>query len=263
MRSRIIVAIVALGLMAAGTGSVIASEGGGSTNASSNAAKSQYVPAHCSPPGSNSECKCPDHSELVETSPKHFECGCPEGSQFDEKGDKCQCPNQHEMLGKGSKEAPFTCSCPHDQEAVGGECVHRPPPPHCHKGEELKEGKCVKSPPPPPGCPRMGEESKYCQGNDLDECTKFCQGNNNQACTEHCIGNNNAKCTEFCDGNNNSQCTKECKGSNNPKCKEACSKEAAYETSGRTSLARQERRARIAARSGRAYAQGRLRLVRT
>jgi len=249
VRSRIIVAIVALGLMAAGTGSVIASEGGGTTNAASAAAKSQYVPAKCSPPGSKNNCKCPDHSELEYNGEnKQIECECPQGSSFSEKNNQCQCPNGHEMLGKGSKEAPFTCSCPPGQEVKGGECVKPPPPPHCNKGEEVKEGKCVKS---PPGECTEGTAAHPCEGDDLDECTKFCKGNNNQACTEHC------------DGNNNQLCTKDCKGSNNPKCKEECSKQAAYESTAGVSLVRRERMARTAARSGRAYAQGRLRLIRT
>jgi hypothetical protein len=264
MRSRILVAIVALGLMAAGTGSVIASEGGGTTQASSNAAKSQYVPAKCNPPGAKSNCSCPDHSELeYNGETRNIECACPSGSSFNEKGNQCECPNGHEMLNKGGKESPYTCSCPPNQEVVGGECVHRPPPPHCKPGEELKEGKCVKMPPPPPGCPRSGEESHYCQGNNLNECTKYCQGNNNSACREHCIGNNNSKCTEFCDGNNNPQCTRECKGSNNPKCKEACSKEAAYVERTRTPVYRRLRPDARAASRGLALSSGRIRVVRT
>jgi hypothetical protein len=91
LRGRIVVAMLALGLMGAGAGGVVAA-GGGSAN-SNQSADGQYQPAKChtDKAGNTKGCECPDHSVLVSNNGR-FECQCPDGSSFSGKGNSCKCP---------------------------------------------------------------------------------------------------------------------------------------------------------------------------
>ena len=92
LRGRIVVALLALGLMGAGAGGVVA--GGGDTSPGQQSGTSQYQPAKCKTDkaGNVKGCNCPDHSNLVFTGGS-FQCQCPDGSSFDSKGNKCGCPD--------------------------------------------------------------------------------------------------------------------------------------------------------------------------
>jgi hypothetical protein len=124
MRPRIIVALLSIGLMVAGTSSVIASEGGGYSGGSG-AAESQYIPPTCN--YQKSACVCPHGAELginYATQPPSITCICPSGSSWSSFGNSC--------------EKPPTCPPSGNNWWNKWErnCEHAPPPPpreqpHC------------------------------------------------------------------------------------------------------------------------------------
>src|SRR5947209_292252 len=81
LRGRIVVALLAVGLMGAGAGGVMAGSDG--STGGSQSASSQYRPAKChtDKAGNTKGCECPDHSVLVYTNGS-FQCQCPDGSSF-------------------------------------------------------------------------------------------------------------------------------------------------------------------------------------
>jgi hypothetical protein len=85
-RTRLLVAVVTVGLMAVGTAGTIA---GGNTSFSggTGAAESQYRPPKCNP--HHEECKCPDHSIRV----GRDKCVCPDGQTFAPGKNDCRCPD--------------------------------------------------------------------------------------------------------------------------------------------------------------------------
>jgi hypothetical protein len=89
-RSRLLVAIVTVGLMAAGTAGTLAASGS-STSSGTGAAQSQYRPGHCrqKPDHRGEECRCPSNS--VRTGPN--QCTCPAGFAFAPGTNDCRCPD--------------------------------------------------------------------------------------------------------------------------------------------------------------------------
>ena len=84
--SRLLVAFMTVGLMAAGTAAAGAWSGGGGGDGTG-AAQSQYRPPKCNP--HHEECKCPDHSSRV----SRDRCVCPSGQTFADGKNDCRCPD--------------------------------------------------------------------------------------------------------------------------------------------------------------------------
>jgi hypothetical protein len=122
LRGRILVAAIALGLMGAGAGGVMA--GSGTPSNPTPAASSQYANEHChtDQAGNTKGCSCPDHSVL--TSNGHGTvCTCPGGSTVNNNGNSCQCPASAPQFDNKSD----TC-VPKGTQGGGS-----PPPPNPNK----------------------------------------------------------------------------------------------------------------------------------
>ena len=118
-RFGLLVAMLTVGAMAAGTAGTIAA-GSTSLSGGTGAAQSQYRPPKCNP--AHEECKCPDNS--VRTG--RDACTCPAGETFAAGGNYCACPD-------GASLTDGQCvTCPDREVLVDGKCVrHRdesPPP---------------------------------------------------------------------------------------------------------------------------------------
>ena len=126
-RSRLLVALMTVGLMVAGTAGTIA---GGNTSLSSGtgAAQSQYRPPKCNP--RHEECKCPDGS----VGASRDACKCPAGETFAEGTNDCRCPDGSRPTdaarcvscpdGSTVSDA-GRCVCPDQGTVVGGKCVRK------------------------------------------------------------------------------------------------------------------------------------------
>ena len=120
-RSRLLVAMLTVGLMVAGTAGTVAASNS-SLSSGTSAAQSQYKPPRCTPNGR--ECKCSQSAIRVSKD----RCVCPANESFAQGSNDCVCPN-------GSAAIDGKCGCPNDQTLTDdGRCVVKPPPP----------------PPPPP-----------------------------------------------------------------------------------------------------------------
>jgi hypothetical protein len=130
LRGRIVVSLLALGLMGAGAGGVVAAGGGDASGAPS--ASSQYQPAKChtDQAGNVKGCNCPDHSVLVSNGGQ-FQCQCPDGSSFSSKGNSCKCPDGMKFdnktdscvaKGKGEKPCHDHCSSMDDNTQCHDHC---------------------------------------------------------------------------------------------------------------------------------------------
>jgi hypothetical protein len=120
-RSRLLVAMLTVGLMVAGTAGTVAASNS-SLSSGTSAAQSQYKPPRCTDNGR--ECKCSQSAIRVSKD----RCVCPANESFAQGSNDCVCPN-------GSAAIDGKCGCPNDQTLTDdGRCVVKPPPP----------------PPPPP-----------------------------------------------------------------------------------------------------------------
>lgn len=162
LRGRVLVALLAVGLMAAGTGGVIAAGPGGG-GGGTQAAQSQYRPPHCNK--DQTKCKCPDHSQPVPGGVNgQPACACPGGSSFNGNGNDCKCPT-------GEKFDDKTQMCVPKGGGGGGP----PPPKKCHD---------------------------HCAANvDNSQCHDHCYGSNEPVCHDHCFGSNDPTCHDHCTGN--------------------------------------------------------------
>src|SRR5450755_4641420 len=148
-RSRLLVALLTVGIMVAGTAGTIAASSG-PLSSGSGAAQSQYRPPTCNP--KHHDCKCPSTSIL---SPGRDESGCPPGFSFAEGTNDCRppCPSGS-VLSDGGKcvtcstgsvasDANKCVTCPSGSVASdSNKCVK------CPSGSVASDSnKCVKCPP--------------------------------------------------------------------------------------------------------------------
>jgi hypothetical protein len=160
-RSRLLVALLTVGIMAAGTAGTIAASSG-PLSSGSGAAQSQYRPPNCNP--KHHDCTCPSTSIL---SPGRDECRCPPGLSFAEGTNDCRppCPSGSVLSdsekcikcpsGSVASDANKCVTCPSGSVASNNKCVHCPSGSvasnnkcvHCPSGSVASNDKCVKCPP--------------------------------------------------------------------------------------------------------------------
>jgi hypothetical protein len=147
-RSRLLVALLTVGLMVAGTAGTIAASNG-PLSSGSGAAQSQYRPPHCNP--HHHDCTCPSTSIL---SPGRDECRCPPGFSFAEGTNDCRppCPSGSILSdsekcikcpsGSVASDANKCVTCPSGSVASdANKCVT------CPSGSVASDSnKCVKCP---------------------------------------------------------------------------------------------------------------------
>jgi hypothetical protein len=145
-RSRLLVALLTVGIMVAGTAGTIAASSG-PLSSGSGAAQSQYRPPNCNP--NHHDCKCPSTSIL---SPGRDQCRCPAGFSFAEGTNACRppCPSGSVLSGggkcvhcsSGSVSRSNKCGhCPSGSVSRSNKCGH------CPSGSVSRSNRCVHCPP--------------------------------------------------------------------------------------------------------------------